>query len=121
MSAAGARLRVVEASGGGLPLFGRVALVAGGTRGATRAIAVELGRAGAVVHVTGRTSRGAPSPMARPETVEDTAEEIIGRGGAAYAHRVDHSSPEEVAALVADLAARHDGRLDILVNGIWGG
>jgi NAD(P)-dependent dehydrogenase (short-subunit alcohol dehydrogenase family) len=103
------------------PLAGRVALVAGGTRGATRAIAVELGRAGATVHVTGRSARGAPSPMARPETVEDTAEEIAALGGTAYAHRVDHADPAAVAALVGEIAVRHDGRLDVLVNGIWGG
>ena len=103
------------------PLAGQVALVAGGTRGATKAIAVELGRAGAVVHITGRTARGVPSPMGRPETVEDTAEEIEALGGTARAHRVDHSDVTAVAALVDDVAARHDGRLDILVNGIWGG
>lgn len=97
-----------------------MALVAGGTRGATRAIAVELGRAGATVHVTGRSARGAPSPLGRPETVEDTAEEIVALGGTAYPHRVDHAAPDQVAALVADVAARHD-RLDVLVNGIWGG
>jgi NAD(P)-dependent dehydrogenase (short-subunit alcohol dehydrogenase family) len=110
----------VDASEDGRPLAGQVALVAGGTRGATRAIAVELGRAGASVHVSGRSARGAPSPLGRPETVEDTAEEIVALGGTAYAHRVDHSAPDQVAALVADVAARHD-RLDILVNGIWGG
>ena len=103
------------------PLAGQVALVAGGTRGATKAIAIELGRAGAVVHVTGRTARGAPSPMARPETVEDTAEEIEALGGTAWAYRVDHSDVAAVTALVDDVSARHDGRLDILVNGIWGG
>jgi len=103
------------------PLAGQVALVAGGTRGATKAIAVELGRAGALVHVTGRSTRGAPSPMARPETVEDTAEEITALGGVAHAHRVDHADPAAVAALVHEIAARHDGKLDLLVNGIWGG
>jgi NAD(P)-dependent dehydrogenase (short-subunit alcohol dehydrogenase family) len=103
------------------PLAGQVALVAGGTRGATKAIAVELGRAGATVHVTGRSVRGAPSPMARPETVEDTAEEIVGFGGVAQAHRVDHSDPAAVRVLVEEIADRHEGRLDVLVNGIWGG
>jgi NAD(P)-dependent dehydrogenase (short-subunit alcohol dehydrogenase family) len=110
----------VDGSADERPLIGQVALVAGGTRGATRAIAVELGRAGATVHVTGRSARGAVSPMGRPETVEDTAEEIVALGGTAYPHRVDHSAPDQVAGLVADVAARHD-RLDILVNGIWGG
>lgn len=102
-------------------LAGQVALVAGGTRGATKAIAVELGRAGAVVHVTGRTARGKPSPMARAETIEDTAEEVAALGGTAYPHRVDHSDPVAVAELVGEIADRHHGRLDILVNGIWGG
>lgn len=103
------------------PLAGQIALVAGATRGATRAIAVELGRAGATVHVTGRTSREHASPMARPETIEDTAEQIVGEGGVAYAHRVDHSDPAAVTALVAEIDRAHDGRLDLLVNGIWGG
>ena len=122
MSADAGRLAAVEEpdpqSG---PLAGQVALVAGGTRGATKAIAVELGRAGAVVHVTGRTARGTPSPMARPETVEDTAEQITAFGGVAHAHRVDHSDPAAVAALVDEIAGWHHGRLDLLVNGIWGG
>jgi len=103
------------------PLAGQVALVAGGTRGATKAIAVALGRAGAVVHVTGRSARGAPSPMARPETVEDTADQITRVGGSAHAHQVDHSDPAAVAVLVDEIAVRHGGRLDLLVNGIWGG
>src|SRR4051812_32677666 len=103
------------------PLAGRVALVAGGTRGATKAIAVELGRAGAVVYVTGRSARGAPSSMARPETVEDTAEEIEALGGTSYAHRVDHSDVAAVTVLAEEISARHGGRIDVVVNGIWGG
>jgi NAD(P)-dependent dehydrogenase (short-subunit alcohol dehydrogenase family) len=59
--------------------------------------------------------------MVRPETIEDTAEEIVALGGTSYAHRVDHADAAAVAGLVDELAARHDGRLDILVNGIWGG
>lgn len=58
--------------------------------------------------------------MARPETVEDTVEEVVALGGEAYAHRVDHSDPDAVYALVAEIGDRHDGRVDILVNGIWG-
>jgi NAD(P)-dependent dehydrogenase (short-subunit alcohol dehydrogenase family) len=105
----------------GESLRGKVALVAGGTRGATKAIAVELGRAGAVVHVTGRSTRAKASPMGRPETIEDTAEEILKLGGAAYAHRVDHSDPAAVAAVVTEIGRASGGSLDILVNGIWGG
>jgi NAD(P)-dependent dehydrogenase (short-subunit alcohol dehydrogenase family) len=97
-------------------LSGKVALVAGGTRGASRAIAVELGRAGAFVYVTGRTTRAGRSEVDRPETIEETAELIEKAGGQAEAIRVDHLVPAEVEAL----AGRID-RLDILVDGVWGG
>ncbi|MEQ0559106.1 SDR family oxidoreductase [Amycolatopsis sp. NEAU-NG30] len=97
-------------------LSGKVALVAGGTRGASRAIAVELGRAGAFVYVTGRTTRAGRSEVDRPETIEETAELIEKAGGEAEAIRVDHLQPAEVAAL----AERID-RLDILIDGLWGG
>jgi NAD(P)-dependent dehydrogenase (short-subunit alcohol dehydrogenase family) len=96
-------------------LDGRVALVAGATRGAGRAIAVELGAAGATVYCTGRSTRGNPSPMRRPETIEETAEFA---GGIAV--RVDHTQAEEVAALAARIRDEQ-GRLDVLVNDIWGG
>ncbi|MFF4595366.1 SDR family oxidoreductase [Amycolatopsis sp. NPDC001319] len=97
-------------------LSGKIALVAGGTRGASRAIAVELGRAGAFVYVTGRTSGSARSEVDRPETIEDTVALVVAAGGQAEAVRVDHLVPAEVAAL----ASRLD-HLDILVNGLWGG
>jgi NAD(P)-dependent dehydrogenase (short-subunit alcohol dehydrogenase family) len=98
-------------------LTGHVALVAGGTRGGGRGVAIELGRAGATVYVTGRSSRTAgASDMARPETIEETAELA---GGIAV--RVDHSRPEEVRALIQRIAREQDGRLDVLVNGVWGG
>jgi NAD(P)-dependent dehydrogenase (short-subunit alcohol dehydrogenase family) len=98
-------------------LSGCVALVAGGTRGGGRGVAIELGRAGATVYVTGRSSRAAgPSDLGRPETIEETAELA---GGIAV--RVDHSRPEEVRALVDRIAREQDGRLDVLVNGVWGG
>jgi NAD(P)-dependent dehydrogenase (short-subunit alcohol dehydrogenase family) len=98
-------------------LSGTVALVAGATRGGSRGIAVELGRAGATVYVTGRSSRaGGRSDVDRPETIEETAELA---GGIAV--RVDHSRPDEVRALVERIAAEQDGRLDLLVNGVWGG
>jgi NAD(P)-dependent dehydrogenase (short-subunit alcohol dehydrogenase family) len=98
----------------------KVALVAGGTRGAGRGIAVELGAAGATVYVTGRTTRDRQSEYARPETIEETAELVTAAGGTGIAVRVDHLVSEEVRALVARMRADH-GRLDILVNDIWGG
>ena len=103
------------------PLAGHVALVAGATRGAGRAIAIELGAAGATVYATGRTTRDRPSPMARAETIEETAELVEAAGGTGIAVRVDHTQSDEVAALVARLAAEQDGRLDVLVNDVWGG
>lgn len=101
-------------------LDGRVALVAGATRGAGRGIAVELGAAGATVYVTCRSTRGQPSEYARPETIEETAELVTAAGGTGIAVRVDHLVQEEVRGLVARIRAEQ-GRLDILVNDIWGG
>jgi NAD(P)-dependent dehydrogenase (short-subunit alcohol dehydrogenase family) len=102
------------------PLSGRVALVAGATRGAGRAIAVELARAGAVVYATGRSTRSSRSEYDRPETIEETAELIEAAGGEGVALRVDHLDPDQVAELVRRIDTDH-GRLDILVNDIWGG
>lgn len=103
------------------PLAGRVALVAGGTRGGGRGIAVELGAAGATVYVTGRSSTARRSDLDRPETVEGTADLVTAAGGRGIAVRTDHSRPEDVRALVDRIAAEQDGRLDILVNSVWGG
>ncbi|MBB2908875.1 NAD(P)-dependent dehydrogenase (short-subunit alcohol dehydrogenase family) [Streptosporangium becharense] len=97
-----------------------VALVAGGTRGAGRGIAVELGAAGMTVYVTGRSTREAPSDLGRSETIEETAELVGARGGTGIAVRCDHSDPEQVRALVERIHADH-GRLDLLVNDVWGG
>jgi NAD(P)-dependent dehydrogenase (short-subunit alcohol dehydrogenase family) len=102
------------------PLSGRVALVAGGTRGAGRGIAVELGAAGATVYVTGRSTRAARSDMDRPETIEDTAELVTDAGGTGIAIRCDHTGPSEVAAVIERVRSEH-GRLDVLVNDVWGG
>ena len=99
----------------------RVALVAGATRGAGRAIAVELARAGLFVYATGRSSRvSGPSEIGRPETIEETGDLIRAAGGAGTALVVDHEDPEQVAALLASVE-RDRGRLDVLVNDIFGG
>ncbi|KWX00955.1 3-oxoacyl-(acyl-carrier protein) reductase [Carbonactinospora thermoautotrophica] len=102
-------------------LKGAVALVTGGTRGAGRGIAVQLGAAGATVYVTGRTTRESRSPMNRPETIEETAELVTAAGGTGIPVRVDHSDRAQVQALVERIRAEQDGRLDVLVNDIWGG
>jgi NAD(P)-dependent dehydrogenase (short-subunit alcohol dehydrogenase family) len=101
-------------------LAGRVALVAGATRGAGRGIAVELGAAGATVYCTGRSTRERRSEYDRPETIEETAELVSAAGGTGIAVAVDHLEREEVAALIARIDVEQ-GRLDVLVNDVWGG
>ncbi|WP_166873718.1 SDR family oxidoreductase [Salinibacterium sp. ZJ450] len=103
-----------------MSLQGKVALVAGATRGAGRGIAVELGAAGATVYVTGRTTRERASEYGRPETIEETAELVTRAGGIGIAVPVDHLVPDQVGALV-DRIRVEQGRLDVLVNDIWGG
>ena len=102
------------------PLTGKVALVAGATRGAGRGTAVALGEAGATVYCTGRTTREHRSEYDRPETIEETAELVAAAGGEGIAVAVDHLRAEQVEALVRRIDADH-GRLDVLVNDIWGG
>jgi NAD(P)-dependent dehydrogenase (short-subunit alcohol dehydrogenase family) len=97
-----------------------IALVAGATRGAGRGIAVSLGEAGATVYCTGRSTRAARSEYDRPETLEETAELVTEAGGAGIAVPTDHLEPEQVRALVERIDSEQ-GRLDVLVNDVWGG
>src|SRR5687768_9155953 len=100
-------------------LTGKVALVAGATRGAGRGIAVQLGAAGATVYVTGRTTRSQRSEMNRPETIEETAALVDQAGGRGIPVQVDHLVPDQVRALVARIE-REQGCLHVLVNDIFG-
>ncbi len=102
------------------PLTGKVALVTGATRGAGRGTAVALGEAGATVYCTGRTTAGGRSEYDRPETIEETAELVAAAGGEGIAVEVDHLQPAQVEALMERIDAEQ-GRLDVLVNDIWGG
>ncbi|MBI1211959.1 MAG: SDR family NAD(P)-dependent oxidoreductase [Alphaproteobacteria bacterium] len=107
-------------TGEGPRLDGRVALVAGATRGAGRGIARALGEAGALVFCTGRSAAGYPKGMDRPEMLDETAALIREAGGQAVVVRVDHTREDEVAALAARIRDEA-GRLDILVDSVWGG
>lgn len=113
------------------PLAGRVAIVTGGSRGAGRGIAQELGAAGATVYVTGRSTRAAPAEgygtilsesgmESLPGTIDGTADEVTRLGGRGIAVRCDHTRDDEVRALFARVEAEQ-GRLDVLVNNAWGG
>jgi NAD(P)-dependent dehydrogenase (short-subunit alcohol dehydrogenase family) len=105
------------------PLADRIAVVAGATRGAGRGIACMLGESGATVYCTGRSVPGRPPASGhyrgRPETIEETAEQVTARGGRGIAVRVDHAAEADVGAL-ADRIVREHGRLDILVLDFWG-
>lgn len=102
------------------PLQDRIAVVAGATRGAGRGIARALGEAGATVYCTGRSVRGSPATGTRPETIEETAEMVTAAGGVGIAVRTDHTVEDEVRALFERVRAEQ-GRLDVLVNDVWGG
>ena len=101
-------------------LKGKVAVVAGATRGAGRGIACMLGEAGATVYCTGRSMRGKPVRKDRPETIEETAEMVTARGGKGIFVRVDHTDAEQVRHLFRRVAKEHNGGLDILVNDLTG-
>ena len=102
-------------------LEGKVAVVAGATRGAGRGIACGLGEAGAVVYCTGRSVRGnLASGEHRPETIEETAERVSARGGLGIPVQVDHTQEDQVRDLFKRVK-KEQGRLDVLVNAIWGG
>lgn len=101
-------------------LEGKIAVVAGATRGAGRGIATALGEAGATVYCTGRSVRGAPAMKNRPESIEETADRVTARGGRGIAVQTDHTRPGEVASLFQRIR-REQGRVDLLVNDIWGG
>ncbi len=101
-------------------LEGKVAVVAGATRGAGRGIAVSLGEAGATVYCTGRSTREHKSSMNRPETIEETADMVTKRGGQGIAVPVNHSVEAEVKALFQRVDREQNGQLDVLVNDIWG-
>ena len=103
-----------------MTLTDRIALVAGATRGAGRGIAAALGEAGATVYCTGRSAGGRRSEYDRPETLEETAALVTEAGGQGIAIGADHLEPEQVEAVVARIDRDH-GRLDLLVNDVWGG
>src|SRR3984957_13470988 len=114
------RLEEMSTTDANKPLAGKIAVVAGATRGAGRGIATMLGDAGATVICTGRSTRGNPATPGRPESIEETAEMVTAAGGVGVALRVDHTIADEVRVLF-EKVERDFSRLDLLVNDIWGG
>lgn len=103
------------------PLRDKVVVVTGATRGAGRAIAVEMGAAGATVFVGGRSTRAGRSPIDRPETIEETADLVTEAGGRGIAVRCDFTDVADVDAFRARVESEAGGRLDVLVDDVWGG
>src|SRR5438552_2401584 len=101
-------------------LSGRVTVVTGASRGVGRGIALGLGEAGATVYLTGRTVEEGRAAVDLPGTIYSAAAEVERLGGQGIAVRCDHRSDEEVQALFARIAVDH-GRIDLLVNNVWGG
>ena len=102
------------------PLFGKVALVTGASRGVGKGIALGLGEAGAIVYITGRTVEEGKAAVALPGTIQQTAAEVGRLGGICIPLLCDHRSDEQVEAVFQRIRAEQN-RLDILVNNVWGG
>ncbi len=102
------------------PLASSIAVVAGATRGAGRGIARMLGEAGATVYCTGRSTRESGATPGRPETIEETADLVTSAGGRGIPVRVDHTVEADVIRLF-EVVRAESGRLDILINDVWGG
>jgi dehydrogenase/reductase SDR family protein 1 len=101
-------------------LNGKVALVTGASRGVGKGIALGLGEAGATVYITGRTVKEGQGAVDLPGTIYQTAEAVDNLGGRGIAVRCDHTNDKEVQDLFRRLQ-NEQGRLDILVNSVWGG
>jgi NAD(P)-dependent dehydrogenase (short-subunit alcohol dehydrogenase family) len=98
----------------------RVALVTGASRGCGKGVALVLGENGWTVYLTGRSVRGRPTTLGRPGTIEDTAEQVTGRGGTGIPVRCDHTDDQQVRE-VFDRITSAEGGLDLLVNNAWSG
>lgn len=101
-------------------LNGRVALVTGASRGVGKGIALGLGEAGATVYVTGRTVDEGTAAVPLPGTIGETAAQVSRLGGHGIAIRCDHRDDDQVRAVFDRITGEH-GRLDLLVNNVWGG
>lgn len=102
-------------------LAGKIALVTGASRGVGKGVALGLGEVGATVYVTGRTEQEGHAAIPLPGTIHQTAEEVTAIGGRGIAIRCDHSDDEQTRAVFAQIAREQNGRLDVLVNNVWGG